>query len=96
MNTFANRALFSRVCGSDIASFDGVVLVSFVAQVRSTMFYDSEVPGACRGESFVVVRRPNNACYANYLDVTRVRGPYCGVRIVLVNLRSRWPHACHP
>ena len=42
-------ALFSRVCRSDIASFDRVVLVSFVPQVRSIMFYDFGVPGACRG-----------------------------------------------
>ena len=70
-------ALFSRVCGSDIASFDRVVLVSFVPQVRSIMFYDFGVPGACRGESFVVARRPDNACDANYLDVTLVWGPYC-------------------
>ena len=70
-------ALFSRVCESDIASFDGIVLVSFVPQVRNIMFYDFGVPGVCRGESFVVVRRPNNARDANYLDVTLVWGPYC-------------------
>ena len=68
-------ALFSRVCGNDIALFNGIVLVSFVPQVRSIMFYDFEVPRACHGESFVVVRRPNNARDANYLDVTLVRGP---------------------
>ena len=27
--------------------------------------------------SFVVIRRPNNASDANYLDVTLVRSPYC-------------------
>ena len=27
--------------------------------------------------SFVVGQRPDNACDANYLDVTLVRGPYC-------------------
>ena len=70
-------ALFSRICRSDIASFDRVMLVSFVTQVRSIMFYDFEVPGAFRGESFVVARRPDNACDANYLDVTLVRGQYC-------------------
>ena len=43
-------ALFSRVFRSDIASFDGMELVSFVPQVRSIMFYDFGVPGACRGE----------------------------------------------
>ena len=41
------------------------------------MFYDLEVPRACRGESFVVALRPHNACDANYLDVTLVRGPLC-------------------
>ena len=41
------------------------------------MFYDFGVPGACCGESFVIIRRPNNACDANYLDVMLVRGPYC-------------------
>ena len=69
--------LFSHVCRSDIVSFDGVVLVSFVAQVRNIMFYDFGVPGACRGESFVVARRPDNACNAKYLNVTLVRDPYC-------------------
>ena len=59
-------ALFSHVCRSDIALFDGVVLVRFAAQVRSIMFYDFAVPGACRGGSFVVARRPDNACDANY------------------------------
>ena len=43
-------ALFLRVCRSDIASFDRIVLVNFVPQVRSIMFYDFGVPGACRGE----------------------------------------------
>ena len=38
------------------------------------MFYDFGVPGPCRGKSFVVTRRPNNACDANFLDVTLVRG----------------------
>ena len=37
---------FLRVCRSDIASFYGGVLVSFVPQVRSVMFYDFELPGA--------------------------------------------------
>ena len=35
------------------------------------------VSGVCRRESFVVARRPNNACDANYLGMTLVRGPYC-------------------
>ena len=34
------------------------------------------MPGTCRGESFVVARRPDNACDANYLDLTLARGPY--------------------
>ena len=54
------------------------------------MFNDFGVPGVCRGESFVV-RRPDNTCDDNYLDVTLVWGPY-----VLVISRPRWPHACHP
>ena len=41
------------------------------------MSYDFGVPGACRGESFVVARKPDNTCDANYLDVMFVRGPYC-------------------
>ena len=79
MNTFANQALFFlRVCRSDIASFYGGVLVSFVPQVRNVMFYDFGLPGACRGESFVIARRPDNACNnVLHLDVTLVRGPYC-------------------
>ena len=48
------------VDGSDMASFDGVVLGSFVAPVRGIRFYDFGVSGACRGESVVVSRRPDN------------------------------------
>ena len=70
MNTlFSNRALFFRVfvCRSSIliASFDGVVLVSFVAQARSIMFYDFWVPGACCGDSFVLNRKSGNFCVKN-------------------------------
>ena len=38
-----------RACvdGSDIASFDGIVLGSFVAQVRGIRFYDFGVSGVC-------------------------------------------------
>ena len=43
-------ALFSRVFRSDIASFDGIMLASFVPQVRSILFYDFGVPGGCRGK----------------------------------------------
>ena len=40
------------------------------------MLYDFGVPGSCCGESFVVARRPDNACDANYLDIMLVRGAY--------------------
>ena len=43
-----------------MASFDGVVLGSFVAQVRDIKFSYFGVSGACRGESVVVGRRPDN------------------------------------
>ena len=45
-----------------MASFDGVVLGSFVAQVRGIRFSDFGVSGvwACLGESVVVGRRPDN------------------------------------
>ena len=51
-----------HVDGSDMASFDGVVLGSFVAQLRGIRFSDFGVSGAraCRGESVVVGRRPDN------------------------------------
>ena len=45
---------------SDMASFDGVVLGSFVAQVRGIIFSDFGVSGTCRGESVVVGPRPDN------------------------------------
>ena len=48
-----------RVDGSDMALFDGV-LGSFVAQVKGIRFSDFGVSGACRGESVVVGRRPDN------------------------------------
>ena len=41
-------------------SFDGVALGSFVAKVRGIRFPDFGVSGACRGESVVVGRRPDN------------------------------------
>ena len=50
----------TRVDGSDMALFDGVVLGSFVAQVKRIRFSDFGVSGACRGESVVVGRRPDN------------------------------------
>ena len=50
----------ARVDGSDMASFDGVVLGRFVAQVRGIRYSDFGVSVACRGESVVVGRRPDN------------------------------------
>ena len=57
-----SEILRARVDGSDMASFDGVVLVSLVAQVKGIRFSDFGVSGAraCRGESVVVGRRPDN------------------------------------
>ena len=57
-----SEILHARVDGSDIASFDGVVLGSFVAQVRGIRFSDFGVSGAwaCLGESVVIGRRPDN------------------------------------
>ena len=43
---FVSEILCARVDGSDMASFDGVVLGSFVAQVRGIRFYDFGVSGA--------------------------------------------------
>ena len=50
----------ARVDRSDMASFDGVVLGSFVAQVRGIRISDFGVSGACGGESVIVGRRPDN------------------------------------
>ena len=57
-----SEILRARVDGSDMASFDGVVLGSFVAQVRGIRFSDFGVCGAraCRGVSVVIGRRPDN------------------------------------
>ena len=57
-----SEILCARVDSSDMVSFDGVVLGSFVAQVRGIKFSDFGVSGvrACRGESVVVGRRPDN------------------------------------
>ena len=44
----------------DIASFDGVMLGSFVAQVSSIRFSDVGVSGACQGKIVVVGRRLDN------------------------------------
>ena len=66
----ASEILRARVDGSDMTSFDGVVLGSFVAQVRGIRHYDFGVSGVCRGESVVVGRRPDNVQDVNCLDVT--------------------------
>ena len=50
----------ARVDGSDMESFDGVALGSFVAQVRSIRFSDFGVSGTCPGENVAVGRRPDN------------------------------------
>ena len=71
-----SEMLRAHVDDSDMALFGGVVLGSFVAQVRGIRFYDFGVSGACRGESVVVGRRPDNVHDVNCLDVTLVRGRY--------------------
>ena len=60
-----SEILRARVDGSDMASFDGVVLGSFVAQVKGIRFSDFGVSGAraYRGESVVVGRRPDNVSW---------------------------------
>ena len=55
-----SEILRARVDGSDMASSDGVVLGNFVSQVRGIRFSDFGVSEACRGESVVVGRRPDN------------------------------------
>ena len=42
-----SEILRARVDGSDTASFDGVLLGSFVSQVRGIRFYYFEVSRAC-------------------------------------------------
>ena len=59
----------------DIVSFNGVVLVSFVAQVRSIMFYDLELTvgrllSSLGGQTTLVMP-------TTYFDMTFVQGPYC-------------------
>ena len=51
-----SKILRARVDGSDVASFDGVVLGSFVAQVRGIRFSYFGVSG----ESVVIGHRPDN------------------------------------
>ena len=67
-----SEILRARVDGSDMASFDGVVLGSFVAQMRGIRFYEFGVSGVCRGESVVVGRRPDNVHDVNCLDMVLV------------------------
>ena len=55
-----SEVLRARVDGSEMASFDGVVHGSFVAQVRGIRFSEFGVSGACRGESVIIGRRPDN------------------------------------
>ena len=45
-----SEILLARINGSDMASFDGVLLGNFVAQVRGIRFYNFGVSGAYRGE----------------------------------------------
>ena len=66
---FVYEILRERVDGSDMASLDGVVLYSFVSHVRGIRFNDFGVSGACRGESVVVRRRPDNVHDVNCLDL---------------------------
>ena len=49
-------ALFSCVCRSDIALFDGIMLVSFVPQVRSILFYDLGCLGLAVGRVLSLLR----------------------------------------
>ena len=56
--------------GSDMSSFNGVVLGSFVAQVRGIRFSDFGGSGACRGESVVVGKRPQPAVNFETLQYT--------------------------
>ena len=65
-----------------MASFDGVVLASFVAQVRGFRFSDFGVSTACGGESVVVGRRPDNV-----LDVWHSR--------LSTSKHSNTPCLCH-
>ena len=45
-----SEILGARVDGSDMESFDGVALGSFVAQVRGIIFSDFGASGTCPGE----------------------------------------------
>ena len=66
----------SRAVGV-MASLHSVILASFVAQVKSVMFYDLSVSGAGRGDSVYLVRAPYNPYDCNCLDVRCACGrPY--------------------
>lgn len=55
----------------------GVVLASFVAQVKGVMFYDLSISGAGWEDSVYLVRAPYNPYDRNCLDVRCARGrPY--------------------
>ena len=69
----------ARVDGNDMASFDGVVLVSFVTQVKGIRFSDFRVSGARarRGESVVVDRRPDNVHDMSRLSTSKHSNTPC-------------------
>ena len=57
-----------------MASLDGVVLASFVAQVRAVMFYDFAASGAGWGDGVYLVRRPYDRYDSNCIDVRCAQG----------------------
>ena len=62
-----------------MAECESVVLASFVAQVRGGMFYGLQVHRARLAERAVLIRRPDNLCDNNYLDV---RVAYCSCWVI--------------
>ena len=59
----------ARWCyGAAPASLYSVALASFVAQVKSVMFYDLSVSGSGWGDGVYLVRAPYNPCDYNCLD----------------------------
>ena len=56
------------------ARVDMAVLTSLMAQVKSVMFYDLQVSGACYGDQVYLVRRPRDRYDVNCLDVMLLRG----------------------
>ena len=76
-----SEILRARIDSSDMASFDGVVLGSFVAQVKGIRFCDFGESGAraCRGKNVVVCRRPDNVhdvCHSR-LSTSKHSNPPC-------------------